>query len=220
MTVLGQKIKDLREIKSWSQSKLAMLSGLDRNYIKSIENGASRHPRPDRLMKIAAALGIGYEDLFVAAGYDTGTARITEREETPEELLARLRIAQPVTIPVYDISIKDNAEVRERPVDYVYRSRNNVSSIEDVRGYLIHSDSLAPVIEKGDVIVVVDAGEENKRMEAGDYVACRSDDGLYIGKMEVRENKKWLVSPEVKIELKDCSNPVVIIEVIKRLKRL
>lgn len=50
-------LKHWREYRSYSQAELARLSGVSRNAINRIENGA-RDARPDTVRKLATALGI------------------------------------------------------------------------------------------------------------------------------------------------------------------
>jgi HTH-type transcriptional regulator, competence development regulator len=53
----GLFLKEWREYCSYSQAELARLSGVSRNAINRIENGA-RDARPDTVRKLAKALGI------------------------------------------------------------------------------------------------------------------------------------------------------------------
>lgn len=65
----SQYIKDLREKKRYSQRKLALLAGLSNTEIARIENGERKNPSPEVLEKLAAPLGVSYEELMAAAGY-------------------------------------------------------------------------------------------------------------------------------------------------------
>jgi transcriptional regulator with XRE-family HTH domain len=56
---IGNRIKELREVKQMSQKDLAYTSDLDRSYIASVENG-QRNISIINIEKIATALG---EDL-------------------------------------------------------------------------------------------------------------------------------------------------------------
>ncbi len=57
---IGNRIKELRDIKKMSQKDLAYASDLDRSYIASVENG-QRNISIVNIEKIAVALG---EDLI------------------------------------------------------------------------------------------------------------------------------------------------------------
>lgn len=59
----GNKVKQLRIEKGWSQEKLALKADLDRTYIPSIEKG-SRNVSIVVIEKIAKALKIDISELF------------------------------------------------------------------------------------------------------------------------------------------------------------
>ena len=58
----GQRVKELRLSKGYSQEKLAELSDLDRTYIPGIENG-KRNVSIVVIEKIAIALGVTISEL-------------------------------------------------------------------------------------------------------------------------------------------------------------
>lgn len=60
---LGQKIKEFRKKKNWSQEELAFRSKTDYSYINEIESG-KRNPSVKRIELIAKALGLQIRDLF------------------------------------------------------------------------------------------------------------------------------------------------------------
>ena len=60
---VGNKIKDFRKKQDLSQDKLAKLSGLDRTYINSVENGR-RNISIVNLEKIAIALKVKITKIF------------------------------------------------------------------------------------------------------------------------------------------------------------
>ncbi len=61
--VVGNKIKQIRLSKGWSQEKLAQLAELDRTYLPGIEKG-TRNVSLQVLERISNALGINIKDLF------------------------------------------------------------------------------------------------------------------------------------------------------------
>lgn len=80
---IGERIKRLREGRRWSQRQLAERADLGSGYVSLVERGG-RHPKPDTLLKLAAAFRITLEELSdgVAhtiqegpAGYETGNER-------------------------------------------------------------------------------------------------------------------------------------------------
>ncbi len=60
---VGNKIKELRKQRNLSQEDLALLSGLDRTYINSVENGR-RNISIISLEKIANGLGVKIKNIF------------------------------------------------------------------------------------------------------------------------------------------------------------
>lgn len=59
---LGERIKELRQAKKWSQVELAKHSELNRNSIYSYENNLAM-PRMPQLTRLAGALGVTVEEL-------------------------------------------------------------------------------------------------------------------------------------------------------------
>ena len=59
---IGERIRELRIKKGFSQEKLALLSDLDRTYIPSIENG-KRNISITVLERISNALGMSISEL-------------------------------------------------------------------------------------------------------------------------------------------------------------
>lgn len=57
------KIKQLREQKGWSQSKLARKAGISRNYLSEIEHGKYQNIGAEILCKLAKALNCTLNDL-------------------------------------------------------------------------------------------------------------------------------------------------------------
>lgn len=60
-TVLGQKVRGLREAKGWTQAHLAQVSGLDERTIRRIESGAV--PSLESLQALAQALEVDCAEL-------------------------------------------------------------------------------------------------------------------------------------------------------------
>lgn len=63
-TTFGQRVRELRESKSWSQEYFAEVSGLHRTYISGIERG-TRNPTLTVIWQIANALEVRPGELFV-----------------------------------------------------------------------------------------------------------------------------------------------------------
>lgn len=61
----GQRLRELREDKGWSQEKLALTAGVDRSFLAEVET-AKVSIALDRMIKIADALEVGVAELFEA----------------------------------------------------------------------------------------------------------------------------------------------------------
>jgi transcriptional regulator with XRE-family HTH domain len=81
----GQRIRQLREARGWSQDELSNAAGLHRTHISLIEN-AKREVQLDTVEKLASALGVDPADLL----RPTPATPRTEREEL-DQLFPALR---------------------------------------------------------------------------------------------------------------------------------
>lgn len=59
----GQRLRELRTAKDFSQETLALLSGLDRSYVGGVERG-QRNVSLVNILKLATALNIEPRELF------------------------------------------------------------------------------------------------------------------------------------------------------------
>lgn len=67
---LGAKIKELREEHGWTKGQLEQKAVLSPGYVSDIESGEKvKHPSAVIIIKIANALRVDPDELFVAAGY-------------------------------------------------------------------------------------------------------------------------------------------------------
>ena len=66
MTTIGQRLKQLRQERGWSQTELAERSGLTGSAISYIESG-NRVPGSLTLMKLAEGLDVTLDDLYPKA---------------------------------------------------------------------------------------------------------------------------------------------------------
>jgi transcriptional regulator with XRE-family HTH domain len=100
---VGDRLKEERTLKGWSQRDLAEESGTNVDTISGIERG-QHEPRPSTLRKLAAALGVQVRDLFEdpvlpgkAEAPPTGPPDLdVEDLKTPEEVAAVVRQLQPM----------------------------------------------------------------------------------------------------------------------------
>ncbi len=63
---VGQRIKAMREARGWTQGQLAAFAGVSRSAVSLIEAGR-REPERTTYSKIAAAFGVGLDDLQQAS---------------------------------------------------------------------------------------------------------------------------------------------------------
>lgn len=60
----GERVRQLRKERGWSQEEFSARSGLHRTYVGSIERG-ERNVSLDNIVRIAAALSIRCSDLLI-----------------------------------------------------------------------------------------------------------------------------------------------------------
>lgn len=64
--VLALKIRELRDVKHWTQEELAERAGLKRSHIQRLEHGDYKESKLSTLVKVARAFGI-YPQTFLAS---------------------------------------------------------------------------------------------------------------------------------------------------------
>ena len=195
--------------------ELARRSGLDRGYIANLEGSKSiQRPSADAFLKLAHAFNIKPEELYEAAGYIKGVEGTSTRPETPEEILDRLRLATPQSIPVYAWEyFPFHAGEGIEPNEYVYRSRAKLAN-KNIEAYIAHGDCLKPYINDGDVIVI----DRDGVIDSGDIVACLIDDKFHLLRVHKVADELWLEDNHGKFKFIDCQHAAPVIECIKRLK--
>lgn len=70
-TAFGQRVRELRKVRGWSQEELAHRAGLHYTYVGGIERG-ERNPALVNIGRIARALGVTPGELFE---FDRGRGR-------------------------------------------------------------------------------------------------------------------------------------------------
>lgn len=61
--LFGDRLRELRRERGWTQEQLAEAAGMDRSFIADIERGA-RFPGLERCWRIADGLGITLSEMF------------------------------------------------------------------------------------------------------------------------------------------------------------
>lgn len=64
---LGQRVRDLRLQRGWSQEELGAQCGIDRTYVSGVERGV-RNPTVTVVAALAAGLKVSIAELFSAKG--------------------------------------------------------------------------------------------------------------------------------------------------------
>lgn len=213
MDILGIKIKEFRSSRDWTQNELARRSGIDRATLASIESGKSKHPTTANLLKLARAFNIRPEELYLVEGYiDTNVLHVLK--EKPEDILERLRLAQPQSVPVYS-EFPVHAGGLTEPVDYVYRARPMGIAPKNIEGYVIRGHCLVEHGIKDSDIIIVD---RDGAIDEGDIVACLTEWGMLCGQLKNVAGELYLENNRGQYRFRDCQVAAVVIEVIRRLK--
>jgi len=209
---LAKRLKELRAERDWTQNELAKRSSIDRGYIANLETDQVKNPSADTFLKLARAFNIRPEELYQAAGYVKDARAILPRQETSEEILERLRLAHPVSIPVYT-QFPFHAGEPTEPVDYVYRARPK-GAPKSIEGYIVHGNCLEPKINDDDVIIV----DRDGAIDTGDIVAALVDGELHLGKVRKIADELYLENNHGRFKFEESQVAAPVIEVIRRLK--
>lgn len=205
---LAKYIKELRGNRGWTQAELASKAGLTRSHISRLEEDRDQNPSQRTFEALARALGLSISELTRIVYGET----MVKRQETSEEILERLRLAHPVSIPVYN-EFPFHAGEPVEPAEYVYRAptRRTRTGIE---GYIVRGKCLDPKISDGDIIVV----DREAAIDNGDIVAALINGQLVIGKLRKIADELYIENNEGRIKFDECQVAAPVIEVIRRLK--
>jgi transcriptional regulator with XRE-family HTH domain len=205
LETFGSRLKRIREIKGLSQGELAEESGVDRSYISKLESGVTLNPTGDIIKKLAKPLNVSLDIIM-------GVCPIPEpKKETTEELLEKLRLAAPVSIPVYDRFYVHAGAEHAEIMEYVYRAREKAAG-ENIEAFIVHGHCLTPRVGNGDIVIT----DRERAPEPGNILLCLKDDELVVGIYQVRDGIPWLTNHDEEISLAGCRAQAVVIEVIRR----
>lgn len=208
---LAEKIKKLRWERNWTQKILSEKTGIIRSHISLIELGNIKKPGPDIFLKLAHGFNVAIEKLYEAAGYEIAEFPVSKHQETHEELIERLRLTSPVSIPLYK---RFPCELNAFEIDrYVYRSRETMDE-KKVEAYRVQCDCGVPIIDKGDVAIV----DRDLVGSPGDVVLCLKDGEEYCGTLMMEDSDLYVNGSYYKFKLQECQLSAVIIQINKRLK--
>lgn len=210
---LAQKLKELRLERDWTQEEVAKRSGLGRRTVSYWEKKDRKRLPANIVLRFARAYNVKPEELYQAAGYIKET-KIPYHPETPEEILDRLKLATPQSIPVYPWeAFPFHAGDGVEPVEYVYRARPKTVH-KNIEAYIVHGNCLEPKINDGDVIVV----DRDSAIDNGDIVACLLDNEFHVLRVRKVAGEIWLENNYQKYKFEQCQDIAPVIECIRRLK--
>jgi HTH-type transcriptional regulator, competence development regulator len=83
---LGEKLREVRELKGLSLAAVAKPAGMSPTALQKLERGEVAAPSPHRLHSLAKVLDVSYADLMELAGY------IVPRENQPDPIRERANV--------------------------------------------------------------------------------------------------------------------------------
>lgn len=203
---IGETIKKIRAQKGLSLEQLGRRANTSATYIWKLEHGERRSITLDMAEKLAAALDES-PAIFLSS---SRSGNITE---TPEEILEKLKLAQPISIPVYGKFHAGDVHEESEPVEYIYHAKDR-SAGKNIEAYRVYGQCMEPKISNGDIVVV----NRNLPGEPGDVLLCLVGNELVVGYLKLESGVLHLQNKEESVRLEDCQASAVVIEVIKRLK--
>jgi len=202
----GIRLKKILDERGIRQAELAKRSGLSDSYISRVCSGGFKGVRQHNFARIARALGMLPDGLT----QEMQGKHQSLPKETSEEILERLRLAQPISVPVYaDFPFRAGGAMEV--IDYVYLERNKGAG-KNIEAYPVRGQCLEPAIHDGDIIII----DRDRDIEAGDIIACLMPDGLRIGRLRRVAEELWLETNEgsVKFEGYQVAAPVIQLEIV------
>jgi transcriptional regulator with XRE-family HTH domain len=111
--MIGERVKQERERRGWSQEELAQRAALGQSYISKLELNRSSNPTKDALERLARAFSITVDELL-HGGDQQQAAPAVERVPT---LLQELGLLLPYLTPAEQDAVIDHARaLRDRRV--------------------------------------------------------------------------------------------------------
>ena len=204
----GLVIRRLREERGLTQSELGRKSGLRPSHISRIEAGAYTKPEHRTIIYLATGLNMKIDMLVKEL---RGKSPQT-RQETPEDILERLRVTISSTVSIYeDFPIYAGEPVE--PIAYVHIAREWAKG-KRLEGYIAHGKCLEPEISDGNIIIV----DRDGQIDNGDVVAALVDGELYLARLRKIADELYLENNDGRIKLEECQVAAPVIEVRRRLK--
>jgi len=204
----GQQIKRLREERGFNLSELAKRSGLSHASLSKMERGISRKPQQLTFEKLAKGLNMTVDNLIK----ELKGKSPSRRQETPEDILERLRVSISSTVPIYEeyrVHYGEPVEI----IDYVSIVKERAKG-KRLEGYIGHGECLSPIIEDGDIVII----DRDGQIDNGDIVACLVEGELHIARLKRIAGELYLENNHGRIKLESDAIAHPVIEVRRRLK--
>ncbi|MBI4708208.1 MAG: helix-turn-helix domain-containing protein [Candidatus Omnitrophica bacterium] len=176
---IGQRIKQLREEKNWSQKELALKLGLKRPSAISAWETELNGPNPTQRQKLCDIFGISLNELYGI------TPPVYVK---PDQRL----------IPVFDASCGKFIDWSDGSYPVGHYPENEPTNSKDANAFYVraHGDSMTGraddrrTIFDGDLLLV----EPSKQINDGDLIFCRKDGkGVTVKKIKHSNNNIHLV---------------------------
>ena len=200
-------LKALRETRGWTQSELAKRAGLKKSHIAVMETRKKQNPSHKTICNLSRAFGYSDKEFLKIL---TGEEDIHPRESF-EQILDRLRLVQPVAIPIYEQPV--HAGEPSEPIDYIYRTRTKIAP-QNIEGYIVSGHCLEPSINSGDIIIV----DRDAEIETGEIVACLMEGKIWLGRVKRVNDKLCINNNNICKAISEVNIIAPVIEVIRRLK--
>jgi transcriptional regulator with XRE-family HTH domain len=189
----GYKIRELREKRGLIAAELAVKAGLSQAHISRIESGKLQSPTLETLEALSHGLGMTVGDLtkYIRGG------TVNVREEMPEEILERLRLASPVAVPVYrEFSV--HAGGAKDVLDHVFVSRAKAGN-RKLEAYPVKGKCLEPKVAEGDLVVI----DRDAEINQGDMVICLFNGLMHCGYLRRYDGELYIENGEGRVKLEE-----------------
>lgn len=196
MSGLGELIRRRRLSLGMTQRQLSDAVNEDQSTISQWENGKVKQPGREKLLALAAALDLSWEDVARAAGL----VLVVTRPEPVTGGGDTLWIADYGRVPADSVrwtDMQQRGESVEVPRSWVEQARSPLFAVTVTGDCLRGCD---PAISSGDIVVCQSRGEQDGPVRSGTIVLARVGSGYTL--------KVWhRVGPQ--IELRDGDGHVV-----------
>jgi transcriptional regulator with XRE-family HTH domain len=145
---LGLLIQEHRDRRGLSQNELGKLTGLSAGYISKIEKGLYKLTSPDTIGKLARALKIRPEELYIAAGILKASKSVYEAPKGIQDLPIR-----EIGMAYIEVPIVADMHAPGHVSEYIYLPKAGTKHTK-LYGVKIIGNCLAPAVHDGDIIII------------------------------------------------------------------